>query len=382
MKIIHSNIIGKDFDIHRAVITCRDGKVDDVRVCHGDEFPNNICAGDEMSDCILLPWLFNAHCHLGESLYEISKEEMSGMTISRYVEITENINRNLDADSRGKMWKKSARLTAVGQISNCISGICAARCADICNENRLLAMTGYPIMDSVKLKGYMRKGIRGFTDYMDKCTSPQVSVGLFFHSLYVNGKDELELAREAMEHGSEFISVHVSEDLPTRQKETEKLGMSPIEALRRYNLLCSHTLVVHGGYLSDDELQLIKEANAGIVVCPVSNITLNTMMPDLYKIRRMGIRWCLATDGLATGKTFSLIKQADTLSKAFPELTAGEIYQSITITPASFFDRPCYTGWIEKGVESRFIAIKKRDTLSKSIEGLFDTEIINSICIC
>ena len=381
MKTVLSNIIDNGFKLHTALIKCRNGVVEDILIIDNREQELLDNVSYDLREFILLPQFFNIHCHLGESLYALSPEEMSDLTIERYIKLTEDINKQLHPDERDLLWEKSAHLTAELQRDNSISGICAARCAEICKEHGLLSMSGYPLMNSVKLREYAIAGIQSFTVYLKENSSPNCSVGVFFHSLYTNGDLELSFARDAMEIGAEFLSVHVSEDHPTRQRELNRYGKSPIDVLSDYNLLTSRTLIVHGGFLDESDLLKIAEADAVMVVCPISNLTLNTRMPDLYKIRKLGIRWCLATDGLITGKSFSILAQAKELKRHFPELTFKEIYTAVTATPAKVFNRNIYTGVIQKDTEAKFILLTKEKYSSGLLNELFNSKEVKQIIV-
>lgn len=379
MKIVLSNIIGKDSKIQRVYIICKNGLVQDI-------LPYNSMINPKLDiinllDYIISPWLFNVHCHLGESLYNFSEDEFNKMTISKYIEYTERINKKLSIEARANLWNKSAMLTAKEQLANCITGICAARCADICKATSLLYMSGYPLMRSVKLNHYSKLGLEGFKNYYECYNSPQGSVGIFLHSLYTTNNNELEIARDAINIGSEFMIVHISEDLETRLLEVSKYGKSPIDVLLHYGILNKKTILVHGGYLNEAELEKIAISEASLVVCPISNNTLQTKMPNIYKIKQLGINWCIASDGKATGKTFSLLRQAKVLWERFPKLTSKEIYDSITISPSKIFRRSSYSGIIEKGIESKFILIKKMNTLTESLYNFINLGIYNKLII-
>lgn len=381
MKIILCNIVDSNSQLHSALIKCRDGIIWDIVILDDKDTVYVEQISHDLREYVLLPRFFNIHCHLGESVYKISPEDMTDLTIERYIELTEAINGKLTSVERDFLWKQSARITANLQIDNCISGICAARCAEICRQYGLLSMSGYPLMNSIKLKKYAVAGINAFTDYFKQYSTHNCAIGLFFHSLYTNGKNELELARDAMKMGGEFFSVHISEDYITRKRELKTYGKSPIDVLSDYDLLNSRTLIVHGGYLDESDLKKIADANAVMVVCPISNLTLHTRMPDLYEIRKLGIRWCLATDGLITGKSFSITAQARILKQYFPELTFEEIYAAVTVSPAKVFGRNIYTGIIEKGTEAKFIVVNKGKNLTEMVHSLFNTDTLKQIIL-
>lgn len=216
-------------------------------------------------------------------------------------------------------------------------------------------------------------GFEGFSRYAGENASPYCSVGVFLHSLYKADEKLLHLAVKCCSSLAEFLTVHVSEDLETRRLEIAQFHQEPVALLDRLGLLTDRTILVHGGFLSENELSLVRRKNALIAVCPISNRFLNTACIDVYALERMGIRWCLATDGLATGRTLSLLDQAAALKRQFPHMPNIEILRSMTVVPARAFHRGIYTGMIEPGTGASFILVhgEYKNDLESALEGLF-----------
>lgn len=346
---IHTNIINKDNSLSEVFIHIENGIV-----CGISSMPSKEAI--DCMDSILGSCYFNIHCHLGESLYVLDHSKI--WSVKHYIKYTEKLNAALTINERDRLWIKSAMLAASQQSKVGVSGICAARSADISKRYGLNNMAGYPIMNSVKLQKFKNDGLSGFLNFQKKHKSESCNVGLFFHSLYSNDINSLLLAKECMENGAEFLSIHLSEDIETREMELRAFGEEPALVLDQYGLLNDKTIIVHGGYLSDNELSVISERGATIAVCPISNEVLNTKLPNLYKLIEKKINWCVSTDGLTTGKTFSLIGQIDALRKVFPDILPSELYDACTNRCAKLFNRCIYTGRIEVGTEARFIRYK------------------------
>ena len=278
----------------------------------------------DFSNWLLLPSFFNIHSHLGETIFRNIYGE--SWTLQKYLTYTENHNNSLTQQEREKEWVNSAHQTIALQKDMGIVGFCAARSAHIAEEYKLCNMTGYPIMNSNKLYRFKQKGLRGFKEYFQKYNNDICSVGLFLHSLYCNDDDSLNLAKNCMESGAEFITCHISEDEWSRKKEYDAFGSSPIDVLQNYNILNDKTVLVHGGYLTSGELVKIKESGAIIAICPLSNIFLHNKIADVIQLENMEIPWSVGTDGLATGRTFSLLTQCATLKKQMPHITYEKMH--------------------------------------------------------
>lgn len=303
---------------------------------------------------LLLPLFFNIHCHLGESLYIV---DGSDWTILKYLAYTSEIVDNMTPLEKDLFWQRSAEKTIQLLIESGTGGFCAARSAEISKKHHLCTMSGYPLMLSRKLEQYYLDGLDGFSRYASENNSPYCSVGIFLHSLYKADEKLLHLAAKCFCSSAEFLTVHLSEDLETRQLELTRFQQEPVFVLDQLGLLTDQTILVHGGFLSANELSLASERNVLIAVCPISNHFLNTTCIDVSALERMGIRWCLATDGLATGRTLALIDQAAALKRQFPNIPNIKILQSMTTIPAQAFRRSIYTGMIEADTEATFILV-------------------------
>ena len=296
---------------------------------------------------IIMPGLFNIHSHLGESLYtDVYGDDW---TIDAYLKHTDNINKVMSSDERNLFWLKSARITVEQMQRYNTVGYCAARSAGISSEMGILTMSGYPIMNNVKLLEYKKLGIEGFIKYNKKSNSEKCSVGVFLHSVYANDQDSFELAKLCMNNGAEFLTTHVSEDYATMIQEKAMHGMTAIEVLDINGLIGESTILVHCGYVSESDLELIKKRGASICICPISNEFLNTKMVDINKLNEIGIPWFIGTDGLATGKTFSLRDQVNMAKKYYSDIRFVDYFAGITSRPGKKFNRKLYTGAIEIG---------------------------------
>ena len=338
---------------------------------------DTICENVETIDMkgkLIVCSFFNAHCHLGESIFKYI--EGKDWTLNKYLNYTNEHNKKISKKKQKIEWTNSAKYTIEENIKNGITGFCAARSAQISKEYSIDNMSGYPLMKNEKLIEYTEAGINGFIEYKDKYKSEKCNVGLFFHSLYVNDAEILHIAKQCMEYGAEFISVHISEDIDSRKKEIEKHGKEAIYVLDEIGLISEKTLLVHCGYTSKEELKIIANKGATIAICPISNNFLNTKIPDIYYLEQLGIKWCLATDGLGTGRTFSLIEQAKCLKEHFSKISNIKILQAITEIPAILFNRKHYSGLIEIGKVSNFIVIdENRTNVEQVLEDLFNNTL-------
>lgn len=306
----------------------------------------------DMSHKILFPMLFNLHAHLGESIFR----DITGSdwTITRYLSYTSAYHGKQRKDEQDRQWAESAVFTMREMLSHGTGGFCAARSAPIHASLHMDTMAGYPIMNSEKLKRFQVEGIGGFDRYRQQHRDETCAVGIFFHSLYMTDANSLRFAAECMERGAEFLSVHLSEDSITREKEMKRYGKGPAFVLDDHGLLTEKTILVHCGFVSEAELELIGRRGACIAICPLSNLFLNTKIIHPERLQRHGIRWSICTDGLATGRSLSLQDQICCFQRIYPNVSDEQLLRSVTVIPAALYGRKHYTGKIGAGVSARF----------------------------
>ena len=78
-------------------------------------------------------------------------------------------------------------------------------------------------------------------------------------------------------------------------------------------------------------------------------------MPNIYKLEEKKINWCIGTDGLGTGKSFSLLDQLYQAINEYPEIPLSRYWASITSVPAKLFNNVLYSGTLSLESLSSFL---------------------------
>lgn len=88
------------------------------------------------------------------------------------------------------------------------------------------------------------------------------------------------------------IQTHISEN---RKEIEETLELFPnassyAEVYDQFKLLRNNTVLGHGVYLTDEELELIATRGAGVAHCPASNFNLSSGMAKVGKMLDYGVK--------------------------------------------------------------------------------------------
>jgi 5-methylthioadenosine/S-adenosylhomocysteine deaminase len=135
----------------------------------------------------------------------------------------------------------------------------------------------------------------------------RIDAGLAPHAIYTVTEPSLRwIAELAAERGIP-VQIHLSE---TEQEVTDCLnarGERPAHYLDRVGLLTPRTVLAHGVWLDDSELELIAARGAVIVTNPVANLKLavGRVFPYL-RARDAGVQVGLGTDGPGSNNSLDL----------------------------------------------------------------------------
>jgi 5-methylthioadenosine/S-adenosylhomocysteine deaminase len=93
---------------------------------------------------------------------------------------------------------------------------------------------------------------------------------------------------------------HMNETQDEVAMTLKDAGMRPIEWFDSLGLIDDHFHAVHGVWLSDPEIKILKKRDALVTHCPAANMILASGVAPITRLLRDGIRVALATDGPAS----------------------------------------------------------------------------------
>lgn len=114
-----------------------------------------------------------------------------------------------------------------------------------------------------------------------------------------------ELAHDA----GVLVQTHCSESDWEHGHVLERFGVTDTAALDGFGLLRPHTVLAHGGLLTDSDFDTIAQRRAGVAHCPLSNSYFGDAVFPLRKAMARGVSVGLGTD-IAGGPEPSLMRTA------------------------------------------------------------------------
>ena len=135
------------------------------------------------------------------------------------------------------------------------------------------------------------------------------------HSIYLVSEKSLRWIADLSSERDICVHIHLSETEGEVKDCVAAHGVRPAPYLDRIGLLTPRTILAHGVWLDDDELQLVGEHGATIVTNPVSNLKLAVGGVFPYaKARAHGIPVGLGTDGASSNNSLDLFQDVKHLA--------------------------------------------------------------------
>jgi 5-methylthioadenosine/S-adenosylhomocysteine deaminase len=169
------------------------------------------------------------------------------------------------------------------------------------------AAIGAPFFDKGGDAAAMREGA---VEHLDALTAfgGQVSPALAPHSIYMVSEGSLRFIAELSAERDVPVQIHLSETKPEVDDCIGEHGRRPAAYLDDLGLLTERTLLAHGVWLDDEELDLIAARGATVVSNPAANMKLAVgKVFDYPSARAAGVRVGLGTDGAGSNDSLDLL---------------------------------------------------------------------------
>ena len=314
---------------------------------------------------VLIPGLVNTHTHLSMSLMRGLADDLP-----------------LDIWLNDHIWPVEANLNG----EHCYAGALLA-CAEMIKSGTTCFNDMYFFMDSVA-KAADEAGIRGMLSHgmidlgdedkrkaefketkriIEKChdtADGRIKVSFGPHSPYTCSEELLEGVRKEADKYGLKIHIHVSETQKEVEDVLEAHGKRPFEYLDEIGLLGEDVLAAHAVWLSDNEMEIIKERGVKLSHNPSSNMKLASGISPVSKLLEKGICVSLGTDGAASNnsldlfeemKTAALLQKVHTLDPTV--LNAHEVFEMATINGAAALGLENEIGTIEVGKKADIVLV-------------------------
>jgi 5-methylthioadenosine/S-adenosylhomocysteine deaminase len=135
------------------------------------------------------------------------------------------------------------------------------------------------------------------------------------HALYTCGPETLKKARRVADTHDVQIHIHLSETKWETEEIRKRYRMMPVLYLESLGFLDERVLAAHCVWLTDREIEVLSESNAGVSHCIESNLKLASGIAPVVKMLKAGVKVTFGTDGAASNNDLNILSEMSTAAK-------------------------------------------------------------------
>ncbi|MFO7970700.1 MAG: amidohydrolase, partial [Desulfobacterales bacterium] len=142
-----------------------------------------------------------------------------------------------------------------------------------------------------------------------------ITPSIFCHSPYTCSEATLKKAKAASDSKSLLFQIHAAEIKSEYVRIQTEQHTTPVKYLDSIGILDENTLMVHGIWLDDDDIEIISKRRSKVSHNPQSNMKLASGIAPVPSLLTAGVTVGLGTDGCASNNDLDLFREMDTAAK-------------------------------------------------------------------
>ena len=197
----------------------------------------------------------------------------------------------------------------------------------------------------------------------------KIKIYVSAHAPYTCNPETIKLCVDLAKELNTGIHIHLSETTKEEEIISEKYGQTATEYLNDLDLFDVPVVLAHGIYISDSDLEILKNIRGGISHNPISNCKLSSGICNVTKLRKNGINVGIGTDGIGSTSTLDMFEEMKTaaylqkINTMEPtSINAYEILKMATIEGAKVLGLDNEIGTVEVGKKADLIFIDNNKT--------------------
>lgn len=140
-------------------------------------------------------------------------------------------------------------------------------------------------------------------------TDNKIKVLVSLHAPYTCNPNTVKLCVDLAKEINTGIHVHLAETKDEVNIINERYGKTPTEYLNDLNVFDVKTILAHGIYLTDSDIEILKTKDTGIAHNPISNCKLSSGICNVTKLHENNINVGIGTDGSGSTTTLDMFKE-------------------------------------------------------------------------
>lgn len=153
--------------------------------------------------------------------------------------------------------------------------------------------------------------------------SELISYRLGIHAEYTTSLDNIRKLKNLSDKYNAPIYAHMSETKKEVEECVSRYGISPVALFEKEGLFKHGGGIYHGVWLSDEDIEILKNNNVGVVLNPSSNIKLASGVAPIKKLITNNISLGIGTDGAGSNNALDMFREMY-LATCLPNLSSCE----------------------------------------------------------
>lgn len=135
-------------------------------------------------------------------------------------------------------------------------------------------------------------------------------------------------------------------------------GCGAFELARRCGVLRPGTLIAHGNYLTDEQIDWLAEAGVSVAYCPRTHAAFGHAPHPFRRMLAAGVNVCLGTDSLASNPSLSILDELRFLHRTCPDVPPEALLQMATVNGARALKVSHEVGCLKPGRDADVVALR------------------------
>lgn len=351
------DMVGDTADIRKADILINDNIIEKIDREIDEETDEKINA----KNMIVMPGLVNTHTHLAMSIFRGYKDDR------KLMDWLENaifpVEDQLEPDDI--YW--NSYLSCLEMIK---SGTTTCndmyfgmnKAIEAIETTGLRAIVAWSLTDDS-----IGDKIEKTREYAKKYNVPGSRIKIYTspHAPHSCNPDTIKLCVDLAKELNTGLHIHLSETMDEEKIVYERYDKRGTEYLNDLGVFDVPVVLAHGIYISNSDIEILKNIKGGISHNPISNCKLSSGICDVVKLRKNGINVGLGTDGIGSTTTLDMFEEMKTAAylqkvntKKPNSIKAYDILKMATIEGAKVLGMDDEIGTLEVGKKADMIFIR------------------------
>ena len=135
-------------------------------------------------------------------------------------------------------------------------------------------------------------------------------------------------------------------------------GVTPVQYLHKLGFFQSSPLLVHGNYIRDEDIPILRDLNVTVVFCPRSHAYFGHSDHPFEKLFALGVNIALGTDSLASTPSLSMLDEMRFIVETMPHVSPERVLTLAMLNGAKTMKVRAKIGGLRSGWKADIVGVR------------------------